>query len=106
PTLFSKTPGISPTNYDFPGKTILLNSNENAYGPSPAARKAILQTYLASNRYPDDYLPELKKKIALHCKVAEENILLGAGSSDIIGLACQHVAKQKGHIITTEPSYR
>lgn len=89
-----------------PGNPILLNSNENAYGPSPLARKAIMETYLNSNRYPDDYIPLLKKKIALHWNVKEENILLGAGSSDIIGLACQHVSKIKGHIITAEPSYR
>ena len=89
-----------------PGDMIWLNSNENAYGPSPLARKAIMEHYLRSNRYPDDYIPLLKKKIADHWSVAVENILLGAGSSDIIGLACQHVAKTKGHIITAEPSYR
>ena len=89
-----------------PDDMIWLNSNENAYGPSPMARKAIMQHYLKSNRYPDDYIPLLKKKIAEHWNVNVENILLGAGSSDIIGLACQYVAKTKGDIITAEPSYR
>ena len=27
-----------------PGPSILLNSNENAYGPSPLARKAIMES--------------------------------------------------------------
>jgi len=86
---------------------ILLNGNENAYGPSPLARKAILQHYLSSNRYPDNYIASLKQKIASHWKVKEHNILLGAGSSEIIGLACQlAAAKSKGHIITAEPSYK
>jgi histidinol-phosphate aminotransferase len=105
--------GISPIlsatekKYFFlPANPILLNSNENAYGPSPLAQKAIMEVYKNSNRYPDDYIPLIKKKIAAHWNVATENILLGAGSSDIIGLACQHVAKIKGHIITAEPSYR
>jgi histidinol-phosphate aminotransferase len=89
-----------------PANPIFLNSNENAYGPSPFAQKAILDAYKRSNRYPDDYIPLLKKKIADHWNVTTENILLGAGSSDIIGLACQHVSKSKGHIITAEPSYR
>jgi histidinol-phosphate aminotransferase len=89
-----------------PSNPIWLNSNENAYGPSPFAQKAVLETYKKSNRYPDDYLPLLKKKIAEHWNVGTENILLGAGSSDIIGLACQHVAKTKGHILTSEPSYK
>jgi len=89
-----------------PANPIWLNSNENAYGPSPLAQKAILEAYRKSNRYPDDYLPLLKKKIAEHWNVGMENILLGAGSSDIIGLACQHTSKTKGHILTSEPSYK
>jgi histidinol-phosphate aminotransferase len=89
-----------------PSTPIWLNSNENAYGPSPFAQKAILEAYKKSNRYPDDYLPLLKKKIAEHWNVGVHNILLGAGSSDIIGLACHHTAKTKGHILTSEPSYK
>jgi histidinol-phosphate aminotransferase len=89
-----------------PANPIWLNSNENAYGPSPMARKAMMESYKNSNRYPDDYIPLLKKKIAEHWGVATENILLGAGSSDIIGLSCHHAAKTKGHVITAEPSYR
>lgn len=89
-----------------PGNPILLNSNENPYGPSPLARKAMMEVSLKSNRYPDDYIPPLKKKIGQHWSVGKENILLGAGSSEIIGLACQHIAKEKGNIITAEPSYR
>jgi histidinol-phosphate aminotransferase len=98
--------GADKIPFFIPGAPILLNSNENAYGPSPLARKAILEAYLNSNRYPDDVLPLLKKRISSHWNVGEENILLGAGSSDIIGLACHHVSKVKGHIITGDPSYR
>ena len=90
----------------FPGNPIFLNSNENAYGPSPLARKAILDSYQNSNRYPDDFISPLKKKIATHWSVAAENILLGAGSSEIIGLACLQVSKTKGDIVTAEPAYR
>ena len=89
-----------------PGSPVFLNSNENAYGPSPSARKAIMETYLNSNRYPDDYIPPLKKKIAAHWSVGPENILLGAGSSEIIGLACLCNSTKKGDIITAEPAYR
>ncbi|MGI8584710.1 MAG: pyridoxal phosphate-dependent aminotransferase [Chitinophagaceae bacterium] len=109
PAIFAKDPKNSFQNYKLqhsPNDTILLNSNENAYGPSPAARKAILENYLISNRYPDDIIPVLRKKIAMHWNVAEENILLGAGSSEIIGLTCLHVSKTKGDVITTEPSYK
>jgi histidinol-phosphate aminotransferase len=96
----------SPYRLKNPADAILLSSNENAYGPSPAARKAILDNYLGSNRYPDDAIVLLQKAVAVHCKVAKENILLGAGSSEIIGLACLHAAKKGGHVICADPSYR
>ena len=103
------TPKLFARENDFPeagNDMILLNSNENAYGPSLLARKAILEHYLQSNRYPDDFIPVLKKKIAGHWSVGAENILLGAGSSEIIGLACLHVSTVKGDIVTAEPAYR
>lgn len=85
---------------------ILLNSNENAYGPSPMARKAILNNYVNSNRYPDDYILTLKKKIASHWSVDSGNILLGAGSSEIIGLCALHAAQKNRNIIVGEPAYK
>lgn len=87
-------------------KPILLNSNENAYGPSPMARKAIMEVYIHSNRYPDDYLEGLKKKIADQWKVSADNILLGAGSSEIIGLACLENSRKQGHVLVGDPAYQ
>ena len=103
--------GLGLSSFDTPAKphfeeeTIVLSNNENAYGPSPAARKAMLQTYLQSHRYPDGGILLLQKAVAAHCKLTEENILLGAGSSEIIGLACQLAAKKAGHVISADPSY-
>ena len=93
-------------SFDLPEAPILLNSNENAYGPSPLAYKAMMESIRSANRYPDNYIPILKKKIAQYCNVNVDNILLGAGSSEIIGLACIHVSKIKGDVITGEPSYK
>jgi histidinol-phosphate aminotransferase len=85
---------------------ILLNSNENPYGPSPLAKQAILDHYLQSNRYPDDIISELKKKIASHWSVSEENILLGAGSSEIIGISLIAAGtKFKKQFLVAEPAY-
>jgi histidinol-phosphate aminotransferase len=92
--------------YPQPGGVILLNSNENPYGPSPLAQKAILQHYITSNRYPDDYILSLKKRIAAHWHVDAANILLGAGSSEIIGLTCLLVSQKKKQVITAEPGYK
>jgi len=85
---------------------ILLNGNENAYGPSPAARKAMGEALGLSNRYPDDQVAALKQEIAEFWKVGKENILLGSGSSEFLGLVPLLVSSTKGNIITAEPSYR
>ena len=60
---------------------ILLNGNENAYGPSASARKAMAEVTGNSNRYPDDQVSALKKQIAEFWNIGTENILFGAGSS-------------------------
>jgi len=85
---------------------ILLNGNENAYGPSAAARKAMSEALSSSNRYPDDQSSALKQQIAEFWKIGKENILLGAGSSEFLGLVPLLVSSAKGNIITAEPSYR
>ena len=85
---------------------ILLNGNENAYGPSAAARKAMTEVTGNSNRYPDDQVSTLKKQIAEFWNVGMENILFGAGSSEFLGLVSLLVSSNKGTIITAEPSYR
>jgi len=84
---------------------ILLNGNENAYGPSGAARKAMTETAGNSNRYPDDQLSALKKQVAEFWGIGMENILFGAGSSEFLGLVPLFVSSTKGKIITAEPSY-
>src|SRR6185369_15811432 len=82
-----------------------LNSNENPYGPSPLAKKAVLDHYLDSNRYPDDWLPLLKKKLAAKWSVGEENILLGAGSSEIIGNAMAFASTKNRTALVGDPAY-
>ncbi len=85
---------------------ILLNSNENAYGPSAASRKAMMEANGRSNRYPDHKIDELKNEVAAFWQVKSENILFGAGSSEIIGLCSLLASYNKGEIVTAEPSYK
>lgn len=89
-----------------PGNAIFLNSNENAYGPSAATRKAMVEALVNSNRYPDEQIPKLKKQIADFWQVETENILMGAGSSELLGYTSLLASSKKGNVITAEPSYR
>lgn len=94
--------------YSFPktdNAPILLRSNENPYGPSPLARIAMQKSINNSNRYGWDFLPKLISSIAKKNNVSDNNILLGAGSTEILDLVLQYSALQKGNFILAETTF-
>lgn len=70
-----------------PAAIIKLASNENPYGMSPQARQVIRRSAADSYRYPDGY--ELRKALAAHYRVAEDTIVLGNGSNDVLDLVAR-----------------
>lgn len=66
---------------------IQLNSNENPYGASPRALEALARSGGAASRYPDANEEEARDAIARHHGVAIDQVVLGAGSSDILRMA-------------------
>ncbi len=61
-----------------------LGSNENPYGPSPAARRAILDQLHALHRYPDPLGADLKRALVQRHGVEIDQILLGNGSHELL----------------------
>lgn len=84
---------------------ILLRSNENPYGPSPLARTAMAKSVNSSNRYGWNLASELITAIAKKNNVQDNNILLGAGSTEILDLVLQYSALSKGNFIMAETTY-
>ena len=93
---------------------IFLRSNENPYGPSPLARKAFVDNANSSNRYNWDVATPLISDLAKRNNVKDENILLGAGSTEILDLVAKFVSLRKGHerkatgnanYVIADPSY-
>lgn len=84
---------------------IFLRSNENPYGPSPLARKAFAENVNISNRYNWDIEAQIISAIALKNSVKDENILLGAGSTEILDLVAKFVSLDKGNYVIADPSY-
>jgi histidinol-phosphate aminotransferase len=68
---------------------IILNSNENAYGPLPGAMKAMQDGLRYAHRYPDSHYDALWEALAKHHNVKTENIFLGCGSGDILRMAAE-----------------
>jgi histidinol-phosphate aminotransferase len=111
------SPMISETGYTeaWTEKTIALNApvplkarlfaNENPFGPSDKAKKAIMEALPTAYQYPFRTMPDLIKKIADFEKVKEENILLASGSSPLLMAAALYYSKPGGNIITGDPSY-
>ena len=85
--------------------TINLTSNENPYGPSPLARAAMTKSINSSNRYNWQLTTDLVEALAKKNKVSAENILIGAGSTEIIDLVVRLSASSKGNLVTANPSY-
>lgn len=68
---------------------IKLASNENPLGPSPKAMEAAMKYLTRSHRYPDAGGYYLRQKLAERLQVEMEQIVLGAGSTELIQLLCR-----------------
>lgn len=82
-----------------------LSANENPFGPSPKAKKAIQDAITDSYRYPFMFSRELVTKIADYEGVQASQIIMGAGSSPLLLAGALYFSKDGGSIITGDPSY-
>ncbi|KAI8275320.1 Histidinol-phosphate aminotransferase [Colletotrichum sp. SAR11_240] len=104
-------------DYKDDGTNVLLDANENAYGPSlesnfEAGNLGI--DFLGLNRYPDPHQPELKQLLCnlrnTHTHTTKnlgpENVFVGVGSDEAIDalLRC-FCAPGKDRILTCPPTY-
>jgi histidinol-phosphate aminotransferase len=69
-----------------PGGPVLLNSNENAYGPFPSVL-AMKNPFQDANRYPDRGYDGLLDRLASLHKVKSDQVVVGAGSTEILKMA-------------------
>ena len=67
--------------------SIKLASNENPLGPSPEAVRALRERLTDLNLYPDGDCFYLKRALAAKLGVAEDRLVFGNGSNEIIELA-------------------
>ena len=81
-----------------------LSSNENCWGPPESVMKAMNNAWKYSNRYgyPD---ANIVGEIAKHPGVKPENILLGAGSGEILDVVGTTFLLGGKKVLGVEPSY-
>src|SRR5258706_15564952 len=68
---------------------IKLASNENPLGVSPLARRAIEAAITGLARYPDGNGFDLKRALSRRHGVAQECVVLGNGSNDVLEMAAR-----------------
>lgn len=88
-----------------PGDVVKLSSNENPLGLAPVARRAVINGIPDANRYPGDARRAFTAQLAERHGVKPENILLGAGSTEILQMAVQAGAGPNTRLIVAEPTF-
>ena len=83
-----------------------LHFNENSLGMSPKAQKAAIDaTIKFGNRYADDLIGELRHQLANLHKVSTEQIILGNGSTQVIGAVVARAAKMGAQLVEPDPTF-
>jgi len=82
-----------------------LTSNENPFGPSASAKKALKAALDDAFLYPREYRQTLVELIAKEEGVSEDHILLGAGSSELLHAAARVYGGANGKVLSADPTY-
>ncbi len=84
---------------------VRLSSNENPYGPAPAALDAMRKAFDLAWRYPDEAMDALAADLARLHGVSEDHILLGAGSSEILKLCASAYTGPGRPAVLADPTF-
>lgn len=82
-----------------------LSSNENPYGPSERARRAILDAMSEGCRYPGQQYRKLEELIAKKEGLTPEHVVISAGSGEILRMTAMAYGLQGGELMTAHPTY-
>lgn len=95
-------PGEQPKS----ASVIKLNTNENAYPPSPACAE-VLKSFDPDRlrRYPDPNFSDLRKAIARACRTTPARVFVGNGSDEILAIAAKAFVENDERIGSLDPSY-
>jgi len=84
---------------------IRLDSNENAYGPSPRVAAALKSAVDFVNRYPRAEREALAERIAAFSRVEREEVILGCGSTELLRAAANAFLGQGKQLVQASPTF-
>jgi len=86
-------------------RCIKMASNENPFGPSPLAIRAIQQSATGTNFYPDNEANDLRLALADHHGVQPEQILVTDGSTALIDIIARAMLGPGLNAISSERTF-
>jgi len=86
-------------------KPLALNLNENPFGPSPLALKAIEAVLSEIHRYPEIQASVLHEEIAAFHGVEPEQVLVTAGATELLGIIARTLLAPGLNALTSARSF-
>ena len=105
PSIVLSRPGLRLVNEASSAADVRLSANENPYGPSPLALKAMTEAFDLAWRYPDEYEQALVGALAKTSGVSTSQILLGNGSSEILKVAAAAFTSPNKKLVIANPTF-
>ncbi len=84
---------------------VRLSSNENPYGPPQAALKAMTDGFSLAWRYPDESADMLADDLANMHNVSSDQIILGAGSGEILKVCAVAFTSRERKLVVANPTF-
>jgi len=86
-------------------KPVLLNLNENPFGPSPLAVRALEEAFAEVHRYPEIQTIDLDRAIASFHDVRPNQVLVTAGATELLGMIARALLGPGLNAITSARSF-
>jgi histidinol-phosphate aminotransferase len=106
PSISVSAPALRLASHVANASTVVrLSSNENPYGPSQLAVKAMTDAFSLAWRYPDEHEGLLVDALAKLHHVAREQVLIGDGSGEILKVAAAAFTAPGKKLVVGNPTF-
>lgn len=86
-------------------RLVELSANESPWGPFPEVVEALKAAVERLNRYPDGSCADLRRALAERLGVAEDHLMFGNGSCELLMLLGQALLGPHAHTVFPHPSF-
>ncbi|HEX9201453.1 MAG TPA: histidinol-phosphate transaminase [Acidobacteriaceae bacterium] len=86
-------------------KMIKLGSNENPFGPSPLAIRAMEAASKSVHLYPDNDMVLLRERLASHNGISPNQLIVTAGSTNLLDILARTLLSPGLNAVTSEHSF-